>query len=179
MPSPLPQRVIAANAYRVPQPFKAFAVRSDEPAHAFDARAPYDRVHVVRAGFLNADALASMAAPGRARTTAEAFSDIDYATTTLQELAAAAPGVADLAGSLAAALQVTGVLGDEPDAYRSSLAARIDGRIGEIPVARGQDIAAHAVLVRIDNPETIAKREQAVAVLELARRSLPQPGFAA
>ncbi|MDB5954726.1 MAG: hypothetical protein JWP60_1334 [Ramlibacter sp.] len=126
MPPPLTHRVIAANAYRVPQPFKAFAVRSDEPAHAFDARAPYDRVHVVRAGFLNADALASMAAPGRARTTAEAFSDIDYATTTPQELAAAAPGVADLVGSLAAALQVTGVLGDELGAYRSSLATRID-----------------------------------------------------
>jgi hypothetical protein len=33
----------------VPEPFCAFAVRSDEPRHAFDARAPYDRVRVVRA----------------------------------------------------------------------------------------------------------------------------------
>jgi HlyD family secretion protein len=30
-------------------------------------------------------------------------------------------------------------------------------------VQRGQDVAAGAVLVRIDNPETIAKHEQSVA----------------
>jgi HlyD family secretion protein len=51
----------------------------------------------------------------------------------------------------------------EVDATRLDIAARVDGRVSEIPVVRGQDVAAGAVLVRIDNPETIAKREQAVA----------------
>jgi HlyD family secretion protein len=51
----------------------------------------------------------------------------------------------------------------EVDATRFDIAARVDGRVGAIPVDRGQDIAAGAVLVRIDNPETIAKHEQSLA----------------
>src|SRR6185436_2545963 len=51
----------------------------------------------------------------------------------------------------------------EVDATRFDIAARVDGRVAEIPVTRGQNVAANAVLVRIDNPETIAKREQALA----------------
>ncbi len=51
----------------------------------------------------------------------------------------------------------------EVDATRFDIAARVDGRVGDIPVQRGQDVAAGAVLVRIDNPETIAKHEQSVA----------------
>src|SRR5215510_13117384 len=51
----------------------------------------------------------------------------------------------------------------EVDATRLDIAARVDGRVAEIPVVRGQDVAAGAVLVRIDNPETIAKRDQALA----------------
>src|SRR5215467_5790613 len=51
----------------------------------------------------------------------------------------------------------------EVDATRFDIAARVDGRVGEVPVERGQNVAAGAVLVRIDNPETIAKNEQAVA----------------
>jgi HlyD family secretion protein len=51
----------------------------------------------------------------------------------------------------------------EVDATRYDIAARVDGRVGTIPVERGQDVAADAVLVRIDNPETIAKHEQSVA----------------
>src|SRR5262249_50873448 len=42
----------------------------------------------------------------------------------------------------------------EADATRFDIAARVDGRVGEIPVERGQDVAAGAVLVKIDNPET-------------------------
>ena len=42
----------------------------------------------------------------------------------------------------------------EVDATRLDIAARVDGRVAEIPVARGQNVAAGAVLVRIDNPET-------------------------
>src|SRR5262245_29335941 len=45
----------------------------------------------------------------------------------------------------------------EVDATRLDIAARVDGRVAEIPVVRGQNIAAGAVLVKIDNPETIAK----------------------
>src|SRR5262249_5061389 len=51
----------------------------------------------------------------------------------------------------------------EADATRFDIAARVDGRVAEVPVKRGQDVAAGAVLVRIDNPETIAKNEQAGA----------------
>src|SRR5262245_35611505 len=51
----------------------------------------------------------------------------------------------------------------EVDATRLDIAARVDGRVGDIPVVRGQNVAANAVLVRIDNPETLAKREQALA----------------
>src|SRR5262245_66361218 len=51
----------------------------------------------------------------------------------------------------------------EVDATRFDIAARVDGRVADIPVARGQDVAANAVLVKIGNPETIAKHEQALA----------------
>ena len=59
----------------------------------------------------------------------------------------------------------------EVDATRMDLAARVDGRVGEIPVERGQD-AAGAVLVRIDNPETLAKRKQAIAAKVVAEAQL-------
>jgi hypothetical protein len=104
----------------------AVAVRSEEPRHAFDARAPYQWVHVLRADFLDADALESLAAEGHALAKAETFTDIEYAATTLEDLAAAAPGVADLVGCIAAALHSTGVLGDDPAACRSNAATRID-----------------------------------------------------
>jgi HlyD family secretion protein len=51
----------------------------------------------------------------------------------------------------------------EVDATRYDIAARVDGRVGAVPVERGQNVAAGAVLVKIDNPETIAKNEQALA----------------
>jgi HlyD family secretion protein len=60
----------------------------------------------------------------------------------------------------------------EVDATRFDIAARVDGRVAEIPVARGENIAANAVLVRIDNPETIAKHEQAVAAKVVADAQL-------
>ena len=50
----------------------------------------------------------------------------------------------------------------EVDATRFDMAARVDGRVAEIPVNRGQNVAAGAVLVKIDNPETLAQRNQAV-----------------
>jgi len=119
-------RLIAADVHRVPKPFRSFAVRSDQPRHAFDARQPYSRVHIVHTTFLDAGSLASLMAEGYARVNIEAFSDIDYANTTLEDLATAARGVSDVVGEIAAALQVTGVLGDDLAAYRSSVATRID-----------------------------------------------------
>src|SRR2546430_5190373 len=42
----------------------------------------------------------------------------------------------------------------EVDATRFDIAARVDGRVADIPVERGQDVAAGAVLVRIDRKST-------------------------
>jgi HlyD family secretion protein len=60
----------------------------------------------------------------------------------------------------------------EVDATRLDIAARVDGRVADIPVVRGQNVAAGAVLVRIDNPETIAKHEQALAAKVVAEAQL-------
>ena len=60
----------------------------------------------------------------------------------------------------------------EVDATRFDSAARVDGRVAEIPVVRGQDVPAGAVLVRIDNPETIAKNEQTLAAKIVAAAQL-------
>jgi hypothetical protein len=126
MPERASHRIVAADAYTVPSPFRAFAVRSDDARHAFDARAPYGSVHVLRPGFLGADALAHLAATGFERAQVDAFSDIEHAAASLHELAAAAPGVVDVVGRLAAALQLTGVLGAGPAAYRASIEERVD-----------------------------------------------------
>jgi len=60
----------------------------------------------------------------------------------------------------------------EVDSTRFDIAARVDGRVADIPVVRGQNIAAGAVLVRIDNPETLAKHEQALAAKVVAEAQL-------
>src|SRR4030095_1400540 len=60
----------------------------------------------------------------------------------------------------------------EVDATRFDIAARVDGRVGEIPVERGQNLAANAVLVRIDNPETGASHAQPVAAKFVAEAQL-------
>jgi HlyD family secretion protein len=60
----------------------------------------------------------------------------------------------------------------EADATRFDIAARVDGRVKEIPVERGQNVPAGAVLVRIDNPETVAKHEQMVAAMAVAEAQL-------
>jgi HlyD family secretion protein len=60
----------------------------------------------------------------------------------------------------------------EVDATRLDIAARVDGRVAEIPVERGQDVVAGAVLVKIDNPETIAKRAQTIAAKTVAEAQL-------
>jgi HlyD family secretion protein len=60
----------------------------------------------------------------------------------------------------------------EVDATRLDIAARVDGRVSDIPVARGQNVGAGAVLVRIDNPETVARQKQAVAAKAVADAQL-------
>jgi len=60
----------------------------------------------------------------------------------------------------------------EVDATRLDIAARVDGRVKEIPVERGQNVSAGAVLVRIDNPETIAKQAQMTAAKVVADAQL-------
>jgi HlyD family secretion protein len=60
----------------------------------------------------------------------------------------------------------------EADATRFDIAARVDGRVAEIPVNEGQDVAAGALLVRIDSPETLAKNDQALAAKVTAEAQL-------
>jgi HlyD family secretion protein len=60
----------------------------------------------------------------------------------------------------------------EVDATRFDIAARVDGRVAEIPVERGQNVSAGAVLVKIDNPETLAKNQQALAAKIVAEAQL-------
>ena len=78
-----------------------------------------------------------------------------------------------------AALSVFYLLRPEPllvqgevDATRLDIAARVDGRVKEIPVERGQNVPAGAVLVRIDNPETLAKSDQVKAAKAVADAQL-------
>jgi HlyD family secretion protein len=60
----------------------------------------------------------------------------------------------------------------EVDATRLDIAARVDGRVKEIPVERGQNVPAKTVLVSIDNPETVAKLEQMKAAMAVADAQL-------
>jgi len=118
-------RIVEFGTLAAPSPFRAFAVRSDEPCHAFEARAPYGRVHVVATDFLDAAARARLMHAGYAKVDiAEPFA-VDYAATTWDELAALAalPGLAD---AIARALRVTRVLGDDAADYGRSVATRID-----------------------------------------------------
>jgi HlyD family secretion protein len=64
------------------------------------------------------------------------------------------------------------LLQGEVDATRLDIAARVDGRVAEIPVQRGDNVPRGAVLVRIDNPETMAKLEQAKAAKVVAEAQL-------
>src|SRR5436190_24058090 len=60
----------------------------------------------------------------------------------------------------------------EVDETRFDIAARVDGRVGDVPVVRGENVAANAVLVRIDSPETIARYSQALAAKAVADAQL-------
>ena len=52
------------------------------------------------------------------------------------------------------------------------MAARVDGRIGQIVVARAQDVMQGAPLIRIDNTELLAKQRQSNADLGVAEAEL-------
>jgi hypothetical protein len=122
---PPAHRLVAADAHLVPAPFRTFAVRSDEPCHAFDARPPYGRVHVLAPDVVDADTRARLARAGYVRVDiAEPFA-VDYAATTWAELVATSdePG---LAGAIAQALHATRVLGDDRADYERSVAGRVD-----------------------------------------------------
>jgi len=60
----------------------------------------------------------------------------------------------------------------EADATRVDIAARIDGRVGERPVERGQNVAAGQLLFQISNPELVAKLQQAQAGVDVAKAQL-------
>ncbi|MCK9686302.1 hypothetical protein [Scleromatobacter humisilvae] len=125
MPSSPSHRTLAADACTVPAPFRAFAVRSDEPCHAFDARAPYARVHVIATDVFDAAARSRLARAGYAKVDiAEPFA-VDYAAATWGELATLS-ALPDLAGAVARALRVTRVLGDDPAACERAVATRVD-----------------------------------------------------
>jgi hypothetical protein len=124
MPPPA-HRIVPADAHAAPAPFRAFAVRSDEPCHAFDARAPYGCVHVVAAEVVDAAARARLARAGYARVDIDEPFAVDYAATSWDELAATA-ATPDLAHAIARALRVTRVLGEDPADYRRSVATRVD-----------------------------------------------------
>src|ERR1700733_1661784 len=81
--------------------------------------------------------------------------------------------------AVVAALSVFYLLRPEPllvqgeaDATRLDIAAGVDGRVKDIPVDRGQNVPANAVLVSIDNPETAAKLEQMRAAKAVAEAQL-------
>jgi HlyD family secretion protein len=62
----------------------------------------------------------------------------------------------------------------EVESTRIDMAARVSGRLAKIAVARGQNVAAGAMLLSIDNPELVAQLQEAhaekgVADAELAR----------
>jgi HlyD family secretion protein len=62
----------------------------------------------------------------------------------------------------------------EVESTRIDIAARVSGRLEKLNVARGQDVAAGATLLVIDNPEMVAElheaaAEKVVAEAELAR----------
>ena len=58
------------------------------------------------------------------------------------------------------------IIQGEADATRIDIAARVDGRVGDRPVSRGDNVKQGQLLIRIDNPELMTKlaNEQAAKV---------------
>jgi HlyD family secretion protein len=60
----------------------------------------------------------------------------------------------------------------EADATRIDIAARVDGRVGQRPVSRGDNIAADQVLLSIDNPQLLTKLHETQAARAVAQADL-------
>src|SRR5436190_10199371 len=60
----------------------------------------------------------------------------------------------------------------EADATRIDIAARVDGRVAQLPFDRGQDVKAGQVLVAIDNPELLTRFKEAEAAAAVAMADL-------
>jgi HlyD family secretion protein len=56
----------------------------------------------------------------------------------------------------------------EADAARIDIAARVDGRVAERPIHRGENVKAGQVLLTIDNPELLARLKEAEAARAVA-----------
>src|SRR5271156_4686585 len=64
------------------------------------------------------------------------------------------------------------IIQGEADATRIDIAARVDGRVGQRPVERGNNVTAGQLLFQIDNPELVAKLHEAQAGLGVASAQL-------
>src|SRR5580704_3700434 len=64
------------------------------------------------------------------------------------------------------------IIQGEADATRIDIAARVDGRVGQRPVERGDNVTAGQLLFQIDDPELVAKLHEAQAGLSLASAQL-------
>ena len=60
------------------------------------------------------------------------------------------------------------IIQGEAAATRIDIAARVDGRVGKRPVARGDNVAAGQLLFEIDNPQLVTKLHEAEAGLAVA-----------
>jgi len=64
------------------------------------------------------------------------------------------------------------VIQGEVQSRTFDMAARVDGRVGDVVVARSQNVRQGAPLIRIDNPELLAKESQSEAALRVAEAEL-------
>lgn len=60
----------------------------------------------------------------------------------------------------------------EADATRIDIAARVDGRVGDRPVSRGDNVAPGQLLVQINNPQLLTKLQEALAAKAVAAADL-------
>ena len=108
----------------------------------------------------------------------------DFRGPTPVKLAAAQPSRTSKMAAIIVVLSVLAIVGlslwylvrpqpllvqGEADATRVDIAARIDGRVGQRPVSRGDNIAAGQLLVAIDNPELLMKLSEAEAARVVAQ----------
>lgn len=64
------------------------------------------------------------------------------------------------------------IIQGEADATRIDIAARVDGKVLERPVERGDNVVAGQLLYKIDNPELLTKLKEAEAGLAVASAQL-------